>query len=102
MIILTIFILIFHQKELHFSQEKKKILRVCPQIPPPCSPYLLIRSALKCYMQASMHTHREIFPKFSKIKPKSDCIYHYRIDLEQQTDSARLLLQINRKRVNTI
>ena len=33
---------------------------------------------------------------------KSDCIYHAPIGLEQQTDSVRLLFQINRKMVNTI
>ena len=27
-------------------------------------------------------THREIFLKFYQIKPKSDCIYHFMINLE--------------------
>ena len=35
------------------------------------------------------HT-RKIFSKSYKNNPKSDCIYHYPIDLEQQTD-VRLL-----------
>ena len=33
-------------------------------------------------------THREIFSKSYQIKPKSDCIYHTPIDLEQQTDTS--------------
>ena len=48
-------------------------------------------------------SHTEFF--FSKsywIKLKSDCIYHAPIDLEQQTDSVRLLFRINRCMVNTI
>ena len=28
-----------------------------------------------------LYTHREIFSKSYKIKPKSDCIYHFPIDL---------------------
>ena len=28
------------------------------------------------------HTHGEIFSKSCQIKPKSDCIYHFPIDLE--------------------
>ena len=48
------------------------------------------------------NTGREIFSKYYQIKPKSDCIYHAPIDLEQQVDSVRLLFQINRKMVNTI
>ena len=33
------------------------------------------------------HAHTEIFSKSYQIKPKSDCIYHFPIDLEQQTES---------------
>ena len=47
-------------------------------------------------------TRREIFSKSYQIKLKSDCIYHFPIDLEQQTDSVRLLFQIKRKMRNTI
>ena len=47
-------------------------------------------------------TRSEIFSESYQINPKSDCIYHFPIDLEQQTDSVRLLFQINRKMVNTI
>ena len=46
--------------------------------------------------------HREIFSKSCQTKPKSDCIYHVLIDLEQQTDAVRSLFQINQKMVNTI
>jgi len=43
-----------------------------------------------------------MFSKSYKIKLKSDYIYHFPIDLEQQqTDSVRLLFQINGM-VNTI
>ena len=35
--------------------------------------------------------HREIYSKSYYITPKSDCIYHAPIDLEQQTDSVCLL-----------
>ena len=48
------------------------------------------------------NTHREIFSEFYQIKSKSDCIYHFPIDFEQQTDTVRLLFQFNRKMVNTI
>ena len=41
-------------------------------------------------------THRYIFSKSYQITPKSDCIYHFRIDLEQQTDTGHLLFVINR------
>ena len=37
-----------------------------------------------------------------KSKPKSDCIYNLPNDMEQQTDTVRLLFQINRCMVNTI
>ena len=47
-------------------------------------------------MELSLHNLREIFSKSCQIKPKSDCIYHAPIELEQQTDSVRLLFQINR------
>ena len=40
-------------------------------------------------------TQRNIFQILHYIKPKSDCIYHAPIDLEQQTDTVRLLYQIN-------
>ena len=40
--------------------------------------------------------------KSYQIKLKSDCIYHFPIHSEQQTDTVRLLLQINRCMVNTI
>ena len=33
--------------------------------------------------------HGELFSKSWQIKPKSDCIYHASIDLEQQTDTHR-------------
>ena len=46
-------------------------------------------------------THREMFPKSYQIKPKSDYIYHFSSDLEQQTDNVRLLFQINQCMVNT-
>ena len=39
-------------------------------------------------------TRREIFSQSYLLKPKSDCIYHAPIDLEQQTDSVRLWFQI--------
>ena len=47
-------------------------------------------------------TSYQIFSKFYWIKQKSDCNYHFPIDLEQQTDAVRLLFQINRCMVNTI
>ena len=47
-------------------------------------------------------THGQIFSKSYQINSKSDCIYHFPIDLEQETDTVRLLFQINRKIVNTI
>ena len=52
-------------------------------------------------MHAGETTHREIFSKSYQIKPKSDCIYHAPIDLEQQTNTVCLLFQINRKMVNS-
>ena len=49
-------------------------------------------------------THGEFYSKLHWIwiKSKSYCIYYTPIDLEQQTDTVRLLFQINRKMVNTI
>ena len=47
-------------------------------------------------------THREIFSKSYWIKLNSDFIYQFPIDLEQETDTVRLLFQINRCMVNTI
>ena len=41
------------------------------------------------------YTHWEMFLKYYQIKPKTDCIYHAPIDLEQQTDSIRLLLTLS-------
>ena len=37
------------------------------------------------------YTHTEIFSKSSPIKPKSDCIYHIRIDLEHLFVFQRLI-----------
>ena len=37
-------------------------------------------------------THREIFWKSYQINPKSDCIYHFPVNLEQQTDGCIRLL----------
>ena len=47
---------------------------------------------------------RQSLPKEKsfQIKPKLDCIYHFPIELEQQTDAVRLLFQINRCMVNKI
>ena len=47
------------------------------------------------------YTQRNIF-EIMEIKPKADCFYHLPIDLEQQTDTVRLLFQINLKMVSTI
>ena len=47
-------------------------------------------------------THGESFSKSYKIKPKSNCICHAPIYLEQKTDTVRLLFQINRCMANTI
>ena len=41
-------------------------------------------------MRGSSDTHREIFSKSYQINPKSDSIYHFPTDLEQQTDCVRL------------
>ena len=49
-------------------------------------------------LKASEYTQRNLF----EIQLKSDCIYHAPIDLEQQTDTVRLLFQINWCMVNTI
>ena len=53
-----------------------------------------------CYFS----THREIFSKSYYIVSDLGPIYleHAPIDLEQQTDSIHLMLQINLKMVNTI
>jgi len=49
-----------------------------------------------------MHTHAEkSFRNVHRIKPKSDCIYYFPIDFEQQTDTS-VRFQINRCMVNTI
>ena len=53
-------------------------------------------------MPSQIHAHREIFSKSYQIKPKSDCIYHFPIDLEQQTNSVRFLCQINLKTIITV
>ena len=53
-------------------------------------------------LRSFIFKHREIFSKSYSINLKSDCIYHFPIDLEQQTDTVRLLFQINRKMVYTI
>ena len=59
---------------------------------------------LECSQQIPPNplTQEEIFSKSYYIKPKSDCIYDCPIDLEQQTNTVRLLFQINGKMVNKI
>ena len=49
----------------------------------------------------AVHTHKKIFSKSYLINPKSDCIYHFPIDLEHKR-TCPFLFQINRKMVNTI
>ena len=59
------------------------------------------RSYERLHCKPSVSKHREIFLKFYQIKPKSDCIHHFPIDL-RTTDSVCLLFQFNRKMIKTI
>ena len=53
---------------------------MCERIFPPTQHSL----RLQCnkFTEHFPYTHREIFPKFYQIKPKSDWIYHFQINFE--------------------
>ena len=48
--------------------------------------FLCVQASRTAAFPILHRTHREIFPKSYQIKPKSDCIYHAPIALEQKTD----------------
>ena len=54
------------------------------------------------YSSRGNPVHWENYSESSQFKPKYDCSYHAPIDLDQQTDTVCLLIQINREMVTTI